>query len=113
MFGNLFHVMKNCLYVGMVASIDRKLKWNNKVEIEDDDEVKLLVSAWDSLLLNDEDFLKKLGMNKSDVPNAPHLENCEEKARVRERLDTRIANRTFPSWVCFLFLFFVIKQLIW
>ncbi|CAE6126134.1 unnamed protein product [Arabidopsis arenosa] len=85
--------------INMVASIDRKLKWKNKAETEEEDEVKLLVSAWDNLLLNEEDFLKKVGMNKSDVPNGPHLENCEEKARVRERLDTRIANRTFPSWI--------------
>lgn len=98
----------------MVASIDRKLKWKNKVEIEEEDEVKLLVSAWDNLLLNEEDFLKKVGLNKSDVPNGPHLENCEEKARVRERLDTRLANWTLPPWVCFFFfLFFVIKQLVW
>ncbi|XP_010494120.1 PREDICTED: uncharacterized protein LOC104771314 [Camelina sativa] len=85
--------------INMVASIDRTLKWKNKAETEEDDDVKLLVSAWDNLLLNDEDFLKKLGMNKSDVPNGPHLENCEEKARDRERLDTWIANGTFPSWI--------------
>ncbi|KAL9811897.1 hypothetical protein AtNW77_Chr5g0114441 [Arabidopsis thaliana] len=85
--------------INMVASIDRKLKWKNKVEIEEEDEVKLLVSAWDNLLLNEEDFLKKVGINKSDVPNGPHLENCEEKARVRERLDTRLANWTLPPWI--------------
>ena len=94
----------------MVSSMDRKLKWTNKAEKGDnDDQVKLLVSAWDNLVLNNEDFLKKLGMNKSDVPNAPHLENCEVISRVRERLDTRIANQSFTTWVCFLF-FFVIKQ---
>lgn len=96
----------------MVSSIDRKLKWTNKAETENnDDQVNLLVSAWDNLLQNNEDFLKKLEMNKSDVPNAPHLENCEVISRVRERLDTRRANQTFPTctWVCFLF-FFVIKQ---
>lgn len=89
-----------------LASIDRKLNWKNKAETEednkdDDDQVKLLVSAWDNLLLNNEDFFKKLGMNKSDIPNAPHLENCEERTRVRERLDTQIANQTYPPWVCF------------
>ncbi|EOA16419.1 hypothetical protein CARUB_v10004573mg [Capsella rubella] len=86
--------------INMVASIDRTLKWKNKAETkDDDDDVKLLVSAWDNLLLNEEDFLKKLGISKSDVPNAPHMENCEEKARVRQRLDTDIANQTFPSWI--------------
>lgn len=95
----------------MVATIDRKLNWKSKAETveeeeDDDDKVKLLVSAWESLLLNNEDFLKKVGMNKSDVPNAPHLENCEEKARVRKRLDSRIANWTLPPWVCFFFFFF-------
>lgn len=108
----------------MVASIDRKLKWNNKAETgeeEDDDQVQLLVSAWDNLQLKDAVFLKKVGMNKSDVPNAPHLENCEGRSRVRERLDTRKANQTLPPWttthhppwVCFFFFFFfIIKQLL-
>ncbi|CAD5332985.1 unnamed protein product [Arabidopsis thaliana] len=86
--------------IHMVSSMDRKLKWTNKAEKGDnDDQVKLLVSAWDNLVLNNEDFLKKLGMNKSDVPNAPHLENCEVISRVRERLDTRIANQSFPTWI--------------
>ncbi|VVA95752.1 unnamed protein product [Arabis nemorensis] len=87
--------------INMVASIDHKLKWKNKAETgeeDDDDQVKLLVSAWDNLLLNSQDFLKKVGMNKSDVPNAPHLENCEERSRVRERLDRQIANETLPPW---------------
>ena len=88
----------------LYADIDRKLKWKNKAETEeenDDDQVNLLVSAWDNILLNNEDYFKKLGISKSDVPNAPHLENCEERTRARERLDTRISNHTFPSWVCF------------
>ncbi|KAL0856125.1 hypothetical protein Bca101_061278 [Brassica carinata] len=81
---------------------DRKLKWKNNSETEDDndgDQVKLLVSAWDNILLNNEDYFKKLGMNRSDLPNAPHLENCEERTRVRERSDTQIENQTFPSWI--------------
>ncbi|EOA12119.1 hypothetical protein CARUB_v10003958mg, partial [Capsella rubella] len=86
--------------INMVSSIDHKLKWNNNANTEDnDDEVNLLVSTWDNLLLNNEDFLKKLGVNKSDVPNAIHLENCEEMSRVRDRLDKRIANQTFPTWI--------------
>uniref|UniRef100_A0A1J3FGJ5 Alpha-(1,6)-fucosyltransferase n=1 Tax=Noccaea caerulescens TaxID=107243 RepID=A0A1J3FGJ5_NOCCA len=88
--------------INMVASIDRKLNWKNKAQTEEDnndDQVKLLVSAWDNLLQNDEDFFKKLGINKSDVPKAPHLENCEERTRVWERLDTRIANQTYPPWI--------------
>lgn len=106
----------------MVASIDHKLQWKNKAETgeeedDDDDQVKLLVSAWDNLLLNNQDFLKKVGMNKSDVPNAPHLENCEERSRVRESLDRQIANETLapwtstqhPPWVCFFYLLVFIK----
>ncbi|KAF3501734.1 hypothetical protein F2Q69_00039740 [Brassica cretica] len=86
----------------MDAVIDRKIKWKNKAEAEednDDDQMKILVSAWDNLLLNNEDYFKKQGINKSDVPNAPHLENCKERTGVRERLDTPIANQTFPSWI--------------
>ncbi|ESQ32324.1 hypothetical protein EUTSA_v10003947mg [Eutrema salsugineum] len=88
--------------VNMVASIDhRKLKWKSKADTEetDDDQVKLLVSTWDNLLLNNEDYFKKLGMNKSDVPRAPHLENCEESTRVKEHLDTQTTNRTVPPWI--------------
>nr|VDD38981.1 unnamed protein product [Brassica oleracea] len=86
--------------INMGADIDMKLKWKNKAETEEEnDQVNLLVSAWDNLLLNNEDYFKKLGISKSDVPNAPHLENCEERTRARERLDTRISNHTFPSWI--------------
>ena len=96
---------KLLLHADTDAVIDRKVKWKNKAEAEednDDDQMKLLVSAWDNLLLNNEDYFKKQGINKSDVPNAPHLENCKERTGVRERLDTPMANQTFPSWVCFL-----------
>ncbi|CAN8265468.1 unnamed protein product [Cochlearia groenlandica] len=83
--------------INMVASIDRKPYDDG--DDDDDDDVKLLVTAWDNLSLNNEDFLKKVGMNKSNVPNAPHLENCKSKRLVRQRLDTRIANMTYPPWI--------------
>ncbi|KAJ0253853.1 Alpha-(1,6)-fucosyltransferase [Hirschfeldia incana] len=91
-----------CNSTSQIINTDRPLKWKKKAEREEennDDQVKLLVSAWDNLLLNNEDYFKKLGKSKDDVLNAPHLENCEERTRVRERLDTRISNQTFPSWI--------------
>ncbi|PON55495.1 alpha-(1,6)-fucosyltransferase [Parasponia andersonii] len=67
-----------------------------------DDRVSLLYSAWSSFLTKspseENELLLKLGLNKSNVPNAPHLENCKLKAQVNERLDKRDGNENFPPW---------------
>lgn len=68
----------------------------------DDERASLLYSVWGSLLtgsLNEEnESLRKLGLNKSNVPNAPHFESCESKARLNKRLDKRSGNENFPPW---------------
>ncbi|XP_010549668.1 PREDICTED: uncharacterized protein LOC104820771 isoform X2 [Tarenaya hassleriana] len=90
--------------INMVGSIGRSPKpTEQKLEPEEEDSVNLLVSAWEELLkLKHDDrevfFFKKLGLNRSNVPNAPHLENCKLSKRRSERLDTRIGNETFPPW---------------
>lgn len=67
-----------------------------------DERVSLLYSAWSSLSAEsptkENELLLKLGLNKSIVPNAPHLENCKLKAQVNERLDKRDGNENFPPW---------------
>ncbi|KAL5566860.1 hypothetical protein UlMin_030024 [Ulmus minor] len=67
-----------------------------------DERVALLYSAWSFILsgssFEENEVLLKLGLNKSNVLNAPHLENCELKARVNGRLDKRNGTETFPPW---------------
>ncbi|CAK7341151.1 unnamed protein product [Dovyalis caffra] len=68
----------------------------------DDERVSLLHSAWSALLSKSEDgeiaFWESAGLNKSAVPNAPHLENCKLSEQVNERLDKRAENESLPPW---------------
>ncbi|KAJ4826964.1 hypothetical protein Tsubulata_008828 [Turnera subulata] len=68
----------------------------------DDDRVSLLHSAWSALLSDAEDgesgFFKSAGLNKSSVPNAPHLENCKLSRQISERLDKPAQNESLPPW---------------
>lgn len=68
----------------------------------DDERVQLLYSAWSFLLIESassaNEHVLKLGLNRSNVPNAPHLENCKSKALLNERFDKRDATETFPAW---------------
>ena len=71
-------------------------------EKTDDETASLLYSAWSSLLNGPpsevDDNLRKLGLSKSDVPNAPHLDNCKLRQRANERLDKRNGTANFPPW---------------
>ncbi|KAH7571831.1 hypothetical protein JRO89_XS04G0152200 [Xanthoceras sorbifolium] len=68
----------------------------------DDEKTSLLYSAWDAILTEsvngEREFLKRFGLNRSSVPNAPHLKNCKLSAQVNKQLDTRIKNESFPPW---------------
>ncbi|KAG8649791.1 uncharacterized protein LOC110620685 isoform X2 [Manihot esculenta] len=44
------------------------------------------------------ELLQRLGLSRSSVPNAPHLENCKLNAKINHRLDKREGNETFPPW---------------
>ncbi|KAL1341641.1 hypothetical protein AAHE18_09G101400 [Arachis hypogaea] len=41
---------------------------------------------------------RKDGINVSDIPNAPHLENCKVKTKLYGHLDQRTGNESFPPW---------------
>ncbi|XP_010102213.2 uncharacterized protein LOC21407233 [Morus notabilis] len=68
-----------------------------------DERVSLLYSAWESLLTGslyeENENMRKLGLNKSNVPNAPHLENCKSKTWLNEQFDKRNGNENFPPWI--------------
>ncbi|KAJ6296610.1 hypothetical protein OIU78_022347 [Salix suchowensis] len=68
----------------------------------DDERVSLLHSAWNSLLSESVDggsaFRHGAGLDRSAVPNAPHLENCKLKEQTNERLDKRNENEMLPPW---------------
>lgn len=68
----------------------------------DDERVSLLYSAWSALISESVDgeseLLQSVGLTKSTVPNAPHLENCKLSAHINERLDKRAENESVPPW---------------
>ncbi|XP_031278015.1 uncharacterized protein LOC116136450 isoform X1 [Pistacia vera] len=73
----------------------------NEREAEDE-RVSLLYSAWGALLtesvIEEREFSKRFGLERSSVPNAPHFEDCKLSARVNTRLDARSENGDFPPW---------------
>ncbi|KDP23723.1 hypothetical protein JCGZ_23556 [Jatropha curcas] len=80
--------------------LENSLRSRNEV---DDERVSLLHSAWNASLFElsvdgESDFLRRLGLSKSTVPNAPHLENCKLRAQINEHLDKRAENESFPPW---------------
>ncbi|XP_068652488.1 uncharacterized protein [Aristolochia californica] len=67
---------------------------DNSATIDTDDwRVSFLYSAWSAKLNASENQ-----MNKSNVPDAPHLEDCELIASLNQRLDSLEENGTFPPW---------------
>jgi hypothetical protein len=68
----------------------------------DDERVSLLHSAWSALLSESDDgksaFWHSAGLDKSSVPNAPHLENCKLSEQTNERLDKCAENERLPPW---------------
>lgn len=73
-----------------------------ETERNNDERVSLLNSAWSALLTKSSngeiEELQKLGISMSNLPNAPHLENCKMKADIYEHLDKRSGNESFPPW---------------
>lgn len=67
-----------------------------------DESVSFLHSAWSASLSEtvdgESELLQRLGLSRSSVPNAPHLENCKLNAKINHRLDKREGNETFPPW---------------
>ncbi|KAK6145312.1 hypothetical protein DH2020_022132 [Rehmannia glutinosa] len=67
-----------------------------------DEKVSLLYTAWSDLLSKSIDkegqFSQKIRLSKSNVPEAPHLENCKLSGELSQRLDTRSPNGSFPPW---------------
>ncbi|KAL3750423.1 hypothetical protein ACJRO7_011428 [Eucalyptus globulus] len=68
---------------------------------QDRERASLLYSAWSALLKEPTDGseeLRKLGLSRSMVPSAPHLEDCKSHAGVNKRLDSYVKNEIFPPW---------------
>lgn len=66
-----------------------------------DDKFALLYSAWTALddsKIENGDFFRELGLSRSNIPKPPHLENCNLKVKINERLDKRGVNGSFPPW---------------
>ncbi|XP_043692133.1 uncharacterized protein LOC122642658 isoform X2 [Telopea speciosissima] len=68
----------------------------------DGERESLLYSAWIALLKESidgkQEFLSGLGLRRSSVPQAPHLENCKLSTQLNEKFDKRGENGSFPPW---------------
>ncbi|KAL4190380.1 hypothetical protein AMTRI_Chr07g24480 [Amborella trichopoda] len=67
-----------------------------------DQKLSLLYSMWSSQLhqvpSKDYTFWSKQGLNQSDIPKAPHIENCKLSIIKNKKLDSYGENGTFPHW---------------
>lgn len=67
-----------------------------------DEKVSSLYKAWSGLLRETTDlkgqFIQTIRLSKLNVPEAPHLENCKLSSELKQRLDTRLSNGSFPPW---------------
>ncbi|RZC68891.1 hypothetical protein C5167_034079 [Papaver somniferum] len=81
----------------------RKLHSQKKEESDRKEKIMLLYSAWTAMLNKsegniDNEFWSKLGLNISQVPKAPHLENCKSSAQVNKFFDIHRENEQNPDW---------------
>ncbi|KAF2287585.1 hypothetical protein GH714_001405 [Hevea brasiliensis] len=97
---NSSHEIINCKFKVMETE-----KWDNSQRTTngvDDERISFLQSAWSASLSEavdgESEFLQSVGLSKSAVPIAPHLENCKLSAKINERLDKHAGNETFPPW---------------
>ncbi|XP_042512976.1 uncharacterized protein LOC122087916 isoform X1 [Macadamia integrifolia] len=80
----------------------RRLASQRRDELSDDERVSLLYSSWTALLNESidgkQEFLSGLGLSRSSVPKASHLENCKLSTQLNENFDKRGENGSFPPW---------------
>ncbi|KAK7278216.1 hypothetical protein RJT34_23241 [Clitoria ternatea] len=70
---------------------ERLLDVKRNREQDYDEKVSMLYSAWSAVL-------NKSTIGGSNLPNAPHLENCKMKTELYGNLDKRTGNGSFPPW---------------
>lgn len=71
-------------------------------QVREKERISLLHSLWEEHLLNSrkkiDSFWKILGVDWSNVPKAPHIQNCKAYVKASKRLDTRGKNGSRPFW---------------
>ncbi|XP_006355916.1 uncharacterized protein [Solanum tuberosum] len=73
-------------------NIERRFFSHEKLALGVHERVSLLYSSWGNLVN------QSANEGKSNLPKAPHLEDCKLSAETNERLDTRLQNDSFPPW---------------
>lgn len=71
-------------------------------QVREKERISLLHSLWEEHFLNSrkkiDSFWKILGVDWSNVPKAPHIQNCKAYVKASKRLDTRGKNGSRPFW---------------
>ncbi|KAG5532889.1 hypothetical protein RHGRI_027239 [Rhododendron griersonianum] len=75
-----------------------QLTFDSKIDAR----VSFLYSAWSASLnepvKGEGELLQGVGVRRSNVPKAPHLENCKLSSQVNKNLDKLVENESFPPW---------------
>ncbi|KAM3309032.1 hypothetical protein P3S67_010776 [Capsicum chacoense] len=77
-------------------NLERWFISQEKLTVGGDERVSLLYSSWGNLVTQSANEDTHLG--KSNLPKAPHLEDCKLSAETNQRLDNRVQNDSFPPW---------------
>lgn len=82
--------------------VERMVFAQSSISFVNDERLTSLYSAWSTSLnssVNGEGmFSNDRGKKRSNVPRAPHLEDCKLRAQVNQHLDKRIGMEKFPRW---------------
>lgn len=73
-----------------------QIRSEEKIIIGEDERVSSLYSEWSNLLHKSTSEDERSG--SSNVPKAPHFEDCELSVGISKRLDSRAENESFPPW---------------
>lgn len=65
--------------------------------LSNEEKVLMLYSAW-SALLDGEGNIFVGGLQRSNVPQVPHLENCRSSVEASKHFDNHGENGSFPPW---------------
>ncbi|XP_060175361.1 uncharacterized protein LOC132606065 isoform X1 [Lycium barbarum] len=78
---------------GDCKNLERQFFPQEKLAVGVDERMSLLYSSWGNLVTQSAN-----DVGKSNLPKAPHLEDCKLSAETNKRLDTRVRNDSFPPW---------------
>lgn len=101
-FKSSFIESEDDLYTGRDEVFEEKRGHMFRNQVREKERISLLHSLWEEYFLNskkkNDSFGNKIGVDWSNVPKAPHIQNCTAYVKASKQLDMRGNNGSRPSW---------------